>query len=168
MLSSVILASLNDARAKARDTLRLQNIHQLETAFNMYANDNGGNFPTTGINAPACLGKASGVSCWKSSGGLVGNDTINSAFSKYIKIPQDPLSNRTSGGDSYLYLNNSQSQGVAVGCINQYQNTPMIVWMPDKSTTNNDSMCKGVGVYACCGSVNCASSDTGYCAYFLK
>src|SRR3989344_4702360 len=41
LLSSVILASLNSARAKARDSQRVQSIHQVQTALELYYDDNG-------------------------------------------------------------------------------------------------------------------------------
>jgi len=39
------MASLNSARAKARDVKRLEDMHTLQTAINMYQNDNSGNYP---------------------------------------------------------------------------------------------------------------------------
>ncbi len=41
ILSSVVLASLNSARAKARDAKRASDVHQLKTALEFYYNDNG-------------------------------------------------------------------------------------------------------------------------------
>lgn len=41
ILSSVVLASLNTARAKGRDAKRLSEIHQLQNALELYYNDNG-------------------------------------------------------------------------------------------------------------------------------
>lgn len=47
ILSSVVLASLNTARAKARDTQRLSDMHQLVIALSIYYNQNG-TYPSTG------------------------------------------------------------------------------------------------------------------------
>jgi len=47
LLSSIVLASLSTARAKARDARRLQDIHTLLTALNMYQNDHNGDYPPT-------------------------------------------------------------------------------------------------------------------------
>jgi prepilin-type N-terminal cleavage/methylation domain-containing protein len=44
ILSSVVLASLNGARAKARDAVRKAAMRQLQTALEMYYNDHG-NYP---------------------------------------------------------------------------------------------------------------------------
>lgn len=41
ILSSVVLASLNSARMKARDTKRMTNLTQIWTALEMYYNDHG-------------------------------------------------------------------------------------------------------------------------------
>lgn len=41
LLSSVVLASLNSARAKARDTRRLSDMHQMQVALDMYLNQFG-------------------------------------------------------------------------------------------------------------------------------
>jgi len=45
VLASVVLASLNTARSKARDAQRLSDIKQLVNAIEMYYNDNG-SYPT--------------------------------------------------------------------------------------------------------------------------
>lgn len=47
VLASVVLASLNTARKKARDSRRISDLHQIRNALNLYASDNGGSFPTT-------------------------------------------------------------------------------------------------------------------------
>lgn len=46
ILSSVVLVSLNSARAKSRDARRLADLKQLETALAIYHNDNRA-YPTT-------------------------------------------------------------------------------------------------------------------------
>lgn len=49
LLASVVLASLNSARVKARDTRRKADIRQLQTALEMYYNDNG-DYPADAAN----------------------------------------------------------------------------------------------------------------------
>jgi prepilin-type N-terminal cleavage/methylation domain-containing protein len=39
LLSTIILASLSTSKAKARDAQRIQNVHQLKTAIELYIND---------------------------------------------------------------------------------------------------------------------------------
>jgi type II secretory pathway pseudopilin PulG len=47
VLSSVVLASLNSARAKARNAKRMSEIHVVELALDQYALDNDGTYPTS-------------------------------------------------------------------------------------------------------------------------
>lgn len=59
ILSSVVLASLNTARAKSRDARRVADIKQLQTALELYYDANSSNYPvnldalTTGNFMPA-------------------------------------------------------------------------------------------------------------------
>ncbi len=46
LLSSIVLASLNTARTKAQDAARMSDVKSLETAMEMYYQDNGG-YPTS-------------------------------------------------------------------------------------------------------------------------
>ena len=46
ILSSVVLASLNSARVKGRDAARISNVKSLETAMELYYDDNNG-YPTS-------------------------------------------------------------------------------------------------------------------------
>ncbi len=50
ILASVVIGALSNARGKARDSQRLSDIHQLQNALELYANDHGGNYPVTVIN----------------------------------------------------------------------------------------------------------------------
>jgi len=49
ILAAVILASLNDARAKARDARRLADLKQIQTALELRRNDTG-NYPSANLN----------------------------------------------------------------------------------------------------------------------
>lgn len=55
ILSSVVLASLNTARAKARDTARKSDLKQLQTALELYYNSNG-NYPSGGWRGAVSYG----------------------------------------------------------------------------------------------------------------
>ena len=61
ILSSVVLASLNSARAKARDAKRASDVHQLKTALEFYYNDIG-NYPSV-----TCDGCGVGISALTAS-----------------------------------------------------------------------------------------------------
>jgi len=45
ILSTIVLASINDARLKGNDTKRLSDMRQIQTALYMYYDDHNGNFP---------------------------------------------------------------------------------------------------------------------------
>jgi len=47
ILSSVVLASLNSARRKARDARRIADLKQIQIALEMYAGANNGNYPNS-------------------------------------------------------------------------------------------------------------------------
>lgn len=101
LLSSVVLASLQQARREARDTKRLAEIVQIRNALLAYSFNNGGNFPSSGW---MCLGRGS-QSCF--NGDWAGSAAMDSLLDPYIKnIPIDPLGTRagtTGWGDSYMY-----------------------------------------------------------------
>ena len=50
ILSSVVLASLNTARAKANDAKRFTNLQAVKTALELYATSNNGKYPNSGGN----------------------------------------------------------------------------------------------------------------------
>lgn len=62
LLSSVVLASLNAARAKARDSKRLSDIRAVVQALELYATNNYNSYPlspttnSTCGNTPSCVG----------------------------------------------------------------------------------------------------------------
>ena len=59
LLSSIVIGSLNQARAKSRDSKRVQDLVQLRTALELYRNDNSGLYP-----ADPNL-EIDGKSCWE-------------------------------------------------------------------------------------------------------
>jgi type II secretory pathway pseudopilin PulG len=92
LLSSVVLSSLSSARAKARDAKRLFEIKQIQTALQLYASNNDGNYPSTGslhnvYMDPGCAPHNSG-------GDVVGTQQnwIPGLVPTYISIlPKDPI-----------------------------------------------------------------------------
>jgi general secretion pathway protein G len=96
MLSSIVLASLNTARTKAYDAQRKSNIKSLETAMELYYNDNG-TYPKSGT-------QDIGSNISNLSSFLVPN---------YIpSIPTDPLAPAI--GDQYVWDNSGNSYGLWV------------------------------------------------------
>lgn len=92
VLASVVLVSLDGARAKARDTIRLSDLKQIEVAFTMYRNDYG-HYPcensncntNQSIGANGKIGEGSGL------------DTL---LAPYMELPSDP---KGPGDASYYY-----------------------------------------------------------------
>ena len=80
ILSSVVLASLNSARKKARDARRLADIKQVQTALELYFDANNSVYPAGGYSALSSL----------VSGGFI------------PVLPSDPLA-----GGTYLYCADS-------------------------------------------------------------
>lgn len=101
VLASTVLASLNEARYKARDTKRIAELKQIETALQAFRSDNG-RFPTE--NAPDYANGIIGV-----AGPNGGN--INNLLQPYMStVPADPTDDTNDGaldynsaGATYLY-----------------------------------------------------------------
>lgn len=93
ILASVVLSSLNDARARARDARRLSDIQSFQTALEVYNLDNG-RYPITS---------------WASSNGAGAWSTLESQLG--VSLPVDPLNTAVStssaaavsAGDNYVY-----------------------------------------------------------------
>jgi len=76
LLSSVVLASLNTARLKARDARRLSDLRQIQIAFELYFDDNNQYPPQSGGNN-GNIGEGAG---------------IDTALAPYMPVvPMDPL-----------------------------------------------------------------------------
>lgn len=108
MLASIILASLNSARAKGRDSARLADMRQIQAALELYASDNAGKYPCSGA-AGACTGinwNAPSIACNATYGainpGYDGAGYIYGLVPKYIsELPRDPKGD--SANRCYLY-----------------------------------------------------------------
>ncbi len=116
MLSSVVLASLNSARAKARDANRSVEVRQLVTAIQSYIIDNNGSFPPNNgcTGGWCCLGHGSSGNCW--ANGYKGSTLLDNTLSPtYIStIPDDPLNNTSRYGDAYMYnITTNPANGIA-------------------------------------------------------
>ena len=105
LLASIVLASLNSARRKSRDARRVADLKQLQNALELYANDSGGNYPSS-ASTQASPGQAASTAL---PAILVPN---------YIgAIPADPLA----GSNNYQYRTNSNGTNNATNyCIGAY------------------------------------------------
>jgi len=117
LLSSVVLASLNTARAKARDAQRESAIEQMRTALGMYYADHGAYPSSGGASAPNGSWSTSNDSSWA---------TLQTKLTPYISsLPHDPTESSSgwagTSGDTYAY-------SYWGGCSTQWY---MIVWQPE-------------------------------------
>ncbi len=93
LLSSVVLASLNSARIKARDTKRMTDLRQIKNALELYYNSNG-YYPQSGCGWDCNGYSYSFHSSWS---------TLATDLAPYISnLPVDPLN---SGGCAPWNLN---------------------------------------------------------------
>jgi prepilin-type N-terminal cleavage/methylation domain-containing protein len=84
LLSSVVLATVNSARGKARDAKRAEQRLQVETALNFYYNDFG-TWPSSGGGASLgfkCFGAPTTESCFQ--GTVVGYDPLVTSMRPYM------------------------------------------------------------------------------------
>jgi len=104
LLASIVLVSLNTARAKARDARRKADIRQIMLALEMYYDDNN--------QYPASGGASSPNSGWSNSND--GSwDTLQNKLDGYITLPKDPKNEASGwpGGGKYSYAFYSLSYG---------------------------------------------------------
>ncbi|MGD0328369.1 MAG: prepilin-type N-terminal cleavage/methylation domain-containing protein [Minisyncoccia bacterium] len=94
LLSSIVLASLNTARVKARNAERISEIDQLRTAFNLALS--GGTDPSSSVFS--CLT----TTCTGGWNGYSDQTIYNNYLAPYIREPTDPSNNCSSGGFVYL------------------------------------------------------------------
>ena len=92
LLSTTVMASLNQARQKSRDAKRLSDMKTIQTALELYYNDNNG-YPVTGWRSE-CNG-------WGSHAAV---NVIPGLVPTYIgKMPSDPMMNKTANQNCYIY-----------------------------------------------------------------
>jgi len=118
LLASIVVVSLKDVRAKARDARRKQDIAQIMKALEMYYVDHGEYPPSGGAASPNSGWSNSNDSSW---------GTLQNYLANYISLPKDPL-NQTGGwpgGGKYSYAYFS----LGYGCPQQWY---MLVYKLEK------------------------------------
>ena len=97
LLSTLAVVSLNSARSKARDARRTSDIRQLQTALEMYYNDQNA-YPndTTALD----LGVSPNLT-------LDGSDGFGAAITAPGYMSQVPTDPQESSGEDYIYLSNA-------------------------------------------------------------
>jgi prepilin-type N-terminal cleavage/methylation domain-containing protein len=94
LLSAVVVANLNNQRMRSRNSRRISDIRQLQSAVESYANDNDGGFPYLGSSL--CMSWTSdsvpgGSTCWQTN--------LKTALANYLPNIQTPPG---VGGDRIL------------------------------------------------------------------
>ncbi|HEQ78175.1 MAG TPA: prepilin-type N-terminal cleavage/methylation domain-containing protein [Euryarchaeota archaeon] len=122
LLSSVILASLNTARSKARDAQRISDLKQIQLALELYRDENG--------SYPVGPDVYNGVLLYYYNNW----NTLSTVLTGYIpKVPQDPIgsaqgippaSASSYSGLSYTYY--SSSDGSAYQLMGRLENSNSI------------------------------------------
>jgi type II secretion system protein G len=88
ILASVVLASLNTARARGRDARRLSDIHQIENALELYFNSNN-SYPLS--NVPLSAAGTLPNTSWRNSIYPASWTLLETDLSSYIaQLPHDP------------------------------------------------------------------------------
>ena len=110
VLSSVVLASLNSARIKARDARRMQDLAQIRRALELYYDDNG-NYPP--------------ISGWVYSTNW---GALQTALAPYLPVmPVDPRNNTNgpwvTGNFTYAYGNNTASYPGEYDLVAQFEDS---------------------------------------------
>jgi prepilin-type N-terminal cleavage/methylation domain-containing protein len=102
LLSSIVMSSINNARAKGRDAQRIRTLWEIRTALQMYYSDNG-YYPNCGGNN-VC-----------SSNGYGGAISTLGVVPQYIKsIPNDPINTSTTYGYYYARKYTPTSKSTAI------------------------------------------------------
>lgn len=150
LLSSVVLASLNTARGKARDAERLSDLRALQTALELYRSTHG-SYPA--IAGGMWWGNCEFTAAWGEGGHPTSGATgwiPNLAPTFIPELPVDPRP-RT-GGVCYIYRSDGRNYGIlANGTVETYTEatnpSPRPRWDGDTS--------------------NCGGVDNGYAANFM-
>jgi len=145
ILSSVVLASLNTVRAKARDAKRAEEMHSIYLAINLYYDQYGCLPGTTGSS---CAGAGS-----YSEGNAGGWDySSQGGFMTFLKtagfisnVPVDPINNMTGDGNpagTYSFRYYCYSYGPHLGYWRESDGAYMYVLGNSATWGDNSYICK--------------------------
>lgn len=139
LLSSVVLASLNTARAKGRDAKRLSDIRQIQIALEMYYDSNGV-YPNSGGG-------------WRSEcDGITASNVIPGLVPTYIPIfPSDPTMDKINDTSCYLYRSNGTDYALLDHVITDvgfsYLTQPIFL-DPSRDSGSDGCIVDGTGFWA--------------------
>lgn len=138
ILASVVLASLNGARYKARNVQRNSDVKQIVNAFNL------------GLNNSNSLPPAAGWACVSTTcSSFLENSTVDAFLSPYITKPTDPAGG-TKAVTGYIYRNPADLGNLTLFPIGAY-----LMWYVEVPL--NSASC-GMGIVRNVGAteINCA------------
>ncbi len=135
ILSSVILTSLNSARAKANDSRRFSDLREVQKALENYASSNNGVYPSTG-SAWNTQCTYAGMTTVTSASALIPGLVASGAISA---IPVDPDMNAGAGTCCYAYKSNGTDYkfiaGLSCGSTNYANATEASLLDPARSSS---------------------------------
>lgn len=109
VLASVVLASLNSARTKARNAARISTVTQYIQALELaYDNASPPGYPTTGMGW-TCLGDYDDNRCWTSGTYYQESAMFNTALAPYM--PGLPAGDMVGSWEGYIYNRNGTTGG---------------------------------------------------------
>lgn len=122
LISGVVLSALGDARSRARNSQRIENIESIAKALQIVTTGTTNQFPPSGGQAAACLGhrpETTVMGCWGTDISALYNDY--STLTELVKtgmadgnIPFDPFFKYGQFGDVYTYTpDNGSNASVA-------------------------------------------------------
>ena len=129
LLSSIVLASLTQARYRAYDATRVSDLKEVQKAIELYALDNGGKYPTTGGNwYTQCAGLTGAAT-------KTGDALIPNLAPKYItSLPSDPTMNGSTC--CYLYKSDGNDYKFDVAYTGNTGQTCAAAYYPDGKITS--------------------------------
>jgi len=128
VLSSVVLASLNTARERGANARRMTDMRQLQTALELYALSNNGNYPNAGWSY-ACV-----PSTWTA---------IQNALSPHMStLPLDPAQacdlNR-----QYYVITTASDYKILIHQPPSANSAPRSIWDPTRDNGSNPTIVDG-------------------------
>ena len=142
ILSSVVLASLNSARAKGRDAKRLSDMLQVQIALEMYYDSNG-SYPNPG------WGWRSECNAW---GGFTPSNVVPGLTPTFIPMfPSDPTMDKAANTSCYLYLSNGTDYALLdhdIRDVGFSYLTPSAFYDPTRDSGSNGCIVDGTGFWS--------------------
>lgn len=132
ILSSVVLASLNTARERGANAKRLSDMRQIQHALELYASNNGGNYPNYGW-AYAC-----NAASWNG---------MQSFLAPYMPVlPTDPTQDCSANRQYYIISYSNTTQNDYKVLIHVPPNAASVarsVWDPTRDSGSNPAIVDG-------------------------